>query len=760
MLTPSGNCAIGVDPSALPPCANTGALRTSADAYWDAASAMPNPPTSRKLYVELATTNFMEQPSALLTPLTSTEQTTTFGPTLAAATYFNIVSTDHDVNPYLPLTNSNPVMASHLARFLRGCTFTGGPTCTPRLDGASQPEYLGDIFHSNPLVVGSPNQAVNESSYQTFATTYRTRPRVVYAGANDGWLHAFQAGLWSTALSPDGHTRGSGQELMGFMPYGIRKTIKTYVKHTSGLRTTVTVDGSPVAADVWFNRSGTGLTTKEAALTTKTAAQWRTVLIQGLRDGGQSYHALDITDPPDAVGTTTTTYPRYLWGFPVEDAINGDNPGTDTEKLWMGNSWSEPVITRVRVKVAGNANTAGFERWVAVFGAGYNAASDPNSSTYSATSRLGRAIYMVDISTGEVLAKKYYISTGGALSGLTNERRDLTDLRYAFASSPAVFDTDFDGFADVIYIGDLGGNLWKWVVKNAGFDPILGGSYNPGSEIPPSTTAMDQPSWPFRLFFRGDHSSASSNALPAEMTGGAWTSGTHYQSFFYPPTGVLRQNKLVLAFGAGERATPIGPVAAMTDGCPGTASACLNNNHFYVVKDDDPLERVGTMPNRITGRYTEANLLDPDSATPPTCAALTAAVGYMITARDGEKFVTNSTIFLGTVFTGSFLPNATAATCDSKGTAFLYGFDLDCGVGEFPGPGDNQDDRRLAVGSGLPTRPRVSVGDLNQGGGGGCPSPPCCINKVVVVTSDGEIYNDCPDDLPTSGVKVRSWRER
>jgi type IV pilus assembly protein PilY1 len=766
VLTPTGNCAIGVDPTAVPPCADTGALRTTANAFWDAASAMPAP-ASRKLYLELASHHFMDQPTALISPVTAAEVTAS-GATLASAAYFNVVTGDYTATPY-SVMSSNAVgpMASALSRYLRGCTFAQGPACTARNDGAGGPEYLGDIFHSNPLVVGSPNSAINESTYTTFATTWRQRPRVVYAGANDGWLHAFQAGVWSTALNPDGHTRGNGQELMGFMPYGIRKTIKTYIKNISGIRTTVTVDGSPIAADVWFNRTGTNLATVDPNATSKTDTQWRTVLIQGLRDGGQSYHALDITDPPTAASVTTTTYPRYLWGFPVEtDAVTEptDNPVSDGEKAWMGNTWSEPVITRVYVLRPGQTGRK-FERWVAIFGAGYDITSDPNHTSYNATASKGRAIYMVDISTGEVLAKKRFV---GSTTATTTERMAMTELKYAFASAPAVFDLDFDGFADVIYIGDLGGNLWKWVVKTPGYDTITASTtYAAPSEICSGCTKADQPNWPFRLFFRGNHSTASSNALPAEMgvnplPSPSWVSGTHYQSFFFPPTGVLRQGTLALAFGAGERANPIGTAAALTDGCPGTASACLNNNHFYVVKDNDPLERVGTMPARITDRYTEGNLLNPDAATPPTCSALTAAVGYMITARDGEKFVSNSTIFLGTVFTGSFLYNdPTAANiCDSKGTAFLYGFDLDCGVGEFPGPGDNAADRRMAIGSGLPTRPRVSVGDLNQGGGGGCPSPPCCINKVVVVTSDGEIYNDCPDDLPTSGVKVRSWRER
>jgi hypothetical protein len=179
-----------------------------------------------------------------------------------------------------------------------------------------------------------------------------------------------------------------------------------------------------------------------------------------------------------------------------------------------------------------------------------------------------------------------------------------------------------------------------------------------------------------------------------------------------------------------------------------------------VVTDADPLEQVGTVPHRFTGRLNEDSLANFAATSPMTCSQMQSTTsGYFITGRDAEKFVSSSTIFLGTVFTGSFFPSDPSSTtaCTSKGTSFLYAFDLDCGTGEFQSePGTAHDKRRKAIGSGLPTRPRVSVGQLNQGGGGGGG----CNNKIVVVTSDGEIWNNSPGCIPSSGVGVRSWRER
>jgi type IV pilus assembly protein PilY1 len=392
---------------------------------------------------------------------------------------------------------------------------------------------------------------------------------------------------------------------------------------------------------------------------------------------------------------------------------------------------------------------------VAVFGGGYHSAGDPNGTGYkmpadAGYTAKGRAIYMVDITTGKVLAKKHFDPAATALDAASAEQVGIREMRYAIASAPAVFDLDFDGFADVIYIGDLGGNLWKWDVEAAGHDPINNTT---------TLNSLAQPDWPFRLFFRGAASNEDGSTLPAELYGGSWSNAVHYQSFFFPPTGVLRKGKLILAFGAGERADPIGPTSEWGDGCGTITGACANNNHYYVVKDDDPREAVGTLPNRLTGGLDEGDLLDianVDDGT-VTCNYMNANYsGYYLTARDAEKFVTASTIFLGDVYTGSFFPADPSAVtiCDSRGTSYLYRFDLECGTGGFPDNSSPEEDRREPIGDGLPTRPRVSVGDLNQG------DPSGCVNKIVVVTSDGEIWNDCPGSIPSSGVKIRSWRER
>ena len=81
----------------------------------------------------------------------------------------------------------------------------------------------------------------------------------------------------------------------------------------------------------------------------------------GLRQGGNSYYALDITDP-GAAG-----YPGYMWEFPKEGSAA-------TLVNSMGETWGTPIMTKVKVVISGVA----YERWVAIVTGGYHASGDPN----------------------------------------------------------------------------------------------------------------------------------------------------------------------------------------------------------------------------------------------------------------------------------------------------------------------------------------------------------------------------------------------
>jgi Tfp pilus tip-associated adhesin PilY1 len=240
-------------------------------------------------------------------------------------------------------------------------------TCTDLLDTVDSPCYygdvLGDIFHSNPSIESFPNNiryffaqdagqanpglyADRSASYQTFFTNYEHRRKILYAGANDGLLHAFDVGIYNgdlssyTASTGGGGTQtvqpfkakydlGSGREIFAFAPAaGLRKAYR--MAHTYSQDWTI--DGPPSIDDVYIDISRIGASSTVQGVAAAGAGSnsdlsgasppssgyaWHSVLIGSEREGGidsagqlnatsgagGSIFALDITEPdlPDSM---------------------------------------------------------------------------------------------------------------------------------------------------------------------------------------------------------------------------------------------------------------------------------------------------------------------------------------------------------------------------------------------------------------------------------------------------------------------------
>ncbi len=255
---------------------------------------------------------------------------------------------------------------------------------------------LGDIFHSNPVIVGEPSRFFVDECYnkcsdgsQSFYEQKISRTKVIVVGANDGMLHAFNA--------------STGAEEWAFIPNSLLTNLQSMVStHT------YYVDSSPKVADVWLDINGNNI---------RSVGEWRTVLVCGLRKGGKTYFALDITD---------TLNPTYLWEFPKS---------TDSSTLGkVGQSWSEPAIGRVKIEAGGSL----VEKWVAFVGGGFDY-----------TNNVGKAFFVIDISTGDII-KEFY---------------GLDGMNYSFAAPSTAVDVNVDGYVDKVYVGDLGGQMWVFDVS-------------------------------------------------------------------------------------------------------------------------------------------------------------------------------------------------------------------------------------------------------------------------------------------------------
>ena len=96
----------------------------------------------------------------------------------------------------------------------------------PTDGGSSPPGYphkLGDIFHSEAIVVEPPKYfqylsgnltpagTTTPQPYLDFASRNAKRRRVIYVGSNDGFLHAFDAGVFNGDTTNLTKTSTSGQ---------------------------------------------------------------------------------------------------------------------------------------------------------------------------------------------------------------------------------------------------------------------------------------------------------------------------------------------------------------------------------------------------------------------------------------------------------------------------------------------------------------------------------------------------------------------
>jgi len=306
--------------------------------------------------------------------------------------------------------------------YLRGSSSNEGSGNGYRVRPTSK---LGDLIHSAPYYVATP--AFNYSSgfesapYPNFVAAYKNRTPMIYIGGNDGMLHGFDA--------------SSGDEKLAYVPAAVYNNLSKLSSPSYSHR--YFVDGSPTVGDAFY------------------AGAWHSVLLGGLGGGGQSFFALDVTDPASFSENNAASIVR--WEF-------SDSADTDTDatmRYALGYSFSQPSL----VKMADG-------KWVAVFGNGYN-----NTEADGHASSSGYAVlYILDVESGAVLAK---INTK---SGSATTPNGL--------ATPTPVDTNGDGVTDFIYAGDLLGNIWKFDVTGTSpsqWKVAFGNAANPA----PLFTAKD-----------------------------------------------------------------------------------------------------------------------------------------------------------------------------------------------------------------------------------------------------------------------------
>ncbi len=280
---------------------------------------------------------------------------------------------------------------------------------------------VGDISNAQPLIIGAPNNGYDDSqdafslnpAYKAFVAAQAGRSSFLVAAANDGMVHVIDAGPMPPAVVDS----SGGTELFAYIPRALFRgtagaiatedttAIQSLTYQDGGVpifHHHMMVDSSPRVADIDFN-NGIG----------STPATWHTIVVGGLGKGGNSYYALDVTDP--FVGTEALAAGKVMWEW------------TDPDILY---TYGRPVI----VKVRDSAYPTG--RWVVFVTASYNNVSGKGK------------IFVLDARTGVRLSTIVTpAGNGGNPSGLAQIHAFVKDQT--------------NQIAEQVYGGDLLGNFWR-----------------------------------------------------------------------------------------------------------------------------------------------------------------------------------------------------------------------------------------------------------------------------------------------------------
>ncbi|BCE00842.1 pilus assembly protein [Marinicellulosiphila megalodicopiae] len=298
---------------------------------------------------------------------------------------------------------------------------------------------LGDIIHSTPLVVGAPNgnydSQYNDVSYEAYVEKYKNRRQMVYVGANDGMIHAFNGGFWNqpehkfetSAAQIDSSLNYSefelGSELWAYIPENTLPHLRWLAYRN--YQHVYYIDGEPQSFDVKiFDNDETH------------PNGWGTILVVGMRLGGS-----EVTVEVES-GVEQDFQSSYI----VLDITNPEIPPTliaeinDFDAQKLGLTVSKPAL----VKANKTVNGVDVNRWMLAFASGPTG----DESHRLSTSDQNTHVYFYDLSAStDHLSKvetSYTFGYGGDVTSVDLDNDYVDDVLY-FGNVNAEYTTSIYG---------------------------------------------------------------------------------------------------------------------------------------------------------------------------------------------------------------------------------------------------------------------------------------------------------------------------
>jgi type IV pilus assembly protein PilY1 len=535
--------------------------------------------------------------------------------------------------------------ADAIVRYIRGecletgvngdttCSSSNNPVFRDRrltVDGTSRVWKLGDIMNSTPKVfTGMPLNSYHvdysDRTYYDYIADnrYQKKSSVVFAGANDGMLHAFRGGyLQDKGLmgsikallknffnsGDDEHDR-LGEEIWAYIPFNAFPYLK-YLSDPNYCHISYS-DLSVKVVDASFNGD---------AGATRDQSSWKTILLGGMRFGGaggfggspsdppagtsgnvgfSSYFALDVTDPEK---------PVPLWEFSDDD---------------MGYATAAPAILRTGDRLQNG-------KWYVVLGSGSKVLpKDGNDIGRNAPGYL----YILNLGTGE-LVKKVMLD------------------HHAIVGDMLAIDADRDYITEKIYFGTSykPGTAWMGKLMSLDVPAVLAA---PGINVSWNSSFGT-------IFFSGNYPFTASPDAAKDIKGTVWVyagSGKYYSDTDETDTSQqiffgLQDKRDLISESALYDATHVltrGDVA-------GTAKVCA----YDALSDSFSLQDIVT------------------SIKPASVALADADPGWKIYLAGKEKVISRPVVVGGLLDFLTYKPDADP--CRYGGDSYLYSVSYTNGV--------------------------------------------------------------------------------
>jgi len=671
---------------------------------------------------------------------------------------------------------------------------------------------LGDVVDATPTVVGAPQERFDiiygDDTYATFFQQYKTRRQVAYVGANDGMLHAFNAGFFTAGddtstpeiehgafgtVAPASVTSYTsarsnpkrGAELWAFIPQELLPHLKWYTQ--TDYTHVYYMDLKPKVTDA-----------RIFSPDTDHPGGWGTILIAGMRFGGscgactstQGGTPMTVTADFGSGDQTRAFYSAYI-------VLDITNPEKDPTLLWvftdstLGLTTSFPAVLRVSPTGDGKLDNTN-AKWRVVFGTG--------PTGYTGDSTQVSKFFVVDMQTGPGYTLTSQTSGtlhGTACSGGTPCKVAVSETATAkvrafstgdistsgsgcsssvpcgsFIGDIITLDANLDYRVDAIYAGNVIGN-------GTGTPKYFGKLYHITTGSSTDTATWGIASGPNRIptvlvatFAYTPSPSPTTCATASPCKVGPITAA--------PGVSADETSNIWIFFGTGRFFTAADKTST-------------DLQHFFGVKDcivtgickDQTVQRnnlfnvssvevciICAGDPQVTGAGSAITSFEGD-ATNSLVGTIKGMDGWFTTLPNSttvsdkrERALSAPTILGGTVFFTTFIP--TNDLCTAAGDGNLYALFFTTGsaykestIGVTKAGDKEISTRSISLGTGLPSQMAVQIGGKGTGGSGTSGSGAGCAGRVTgfIQASTGVLGQVCGKPALSFFSRMLAWRD-